>query len=129
MSTTEVDARVQEMFEGIFGPGLGQQLSKRLHGEAPWFNEVVAKHIAPLVWQRSALDMRTKVLCAIAIFSALGKHEAGLFMRAALHHGVSQEEIHDLLFLVGLESGFPNASFGAKLLAEAVASHSADGAD
>lgn len=129
MSTSDVDANVRSMFEGIFGARLGEELCSRLHGEAPWFNEVVAKHIAPLVWQRSALDMRTKVLCAIAIFAALGKHEAGLFMRAALHHGVSQEEIQDLLFLVGLESGFPNASFGARLLADAVASHAASDGD
>jgi len=123
MSDEKIDPEVATMFERIFGAELGEQLCRSLHDESPWFNAVVAKNIAPVVWNRSGMDMRTKVLCAIAIFSAMGKDEAELFMRAALIHGVSVEEIQDLLLLVGLETGFPNASRGARLLTRAQACH------
>lgn len=107
------------MFRKVFGTALGNHLAEAFKGEPGGIEHAVMTRIGPEVWERDALDIRAKVLCAIGIFAALGKAEVKLFMRAAMVHGCSREEIVDVLMLVGLESGFPNAAAANRLLYEA----------
>lgn len=107
------------IFRKIFGDALGSHLADQFSGPAGSFNQTVMSRIAPEVWERNNVDIRTKVLCAIGLFTAIGRDEVKLFMRAAMIHGCSRAQIEDVLLLAGLESGFPNAAAAARLLDQA----------
>jgi alkylhydroperoxidase/carboxymuconolactone decarboxylase family protein YurZ len=107
------------MFRKVFGDTYGSYLASRFAGDEGSFSHIVMTRIGPEIWERDNLDIRAKVLCAIGIFTALGKEEVRFFMRAAIIHGCSRAEIEDVLLLAGLESGFPNAAAAARILDEA----------
>ena len=60
--------------------------------------------------------MRTKILCCIAAFTALGRSEVEFFFKMANVHKIPKEEVEEILLLTGLESGFPNAEMAIEIL-------------
>jgi alkylhydroperoxidase/carboxymuconolactone decarboxylase family protein YurZ len=118
-------ARGVAMFHKVFGPDFGDELARQLDETAGEVNRVVMTRIGPEIWERDTVDIRTKILCAVAIFAAMGREEVKYFMRAALIHGVTRPEIEDILLLAGLEAGFPNAAIAARRLGEVEAEHAA----
>jgi alkylhydroperoxidase/carboxymuconolactone decarboxylase family protein YurZ len=118
-------ARAKAMFVRIFGPDYGAALMYQLRGEAAEFNAIVMCRIGPEIWDLDDLDIRSKVLCAIAIFCVLNRAEIKFFIRAAIHHGVTRKQIEEVLLLAGLESGFPNAANAQRYVKEAYAEHAA----
>lgn len=117
--------RARAMFVRIFGPDFGTALMDQLRGEAAEFNAIVMCRIGPEVWDLPKLDIRTKVMCAIAIFCVMNRPEIKFFIRAAIYHGFTRKEIEEVLMLAGLESGFPNAANAQKFVKEAYAEHEA----
>jgi alkylhydroperoxidase/carboxymuconolactone decarboxylase family protein YurZ len=118
-------ARGVAMFHKVFGPAYGEVLAGQLADDAGTIHRIAMTRIGPEIWMRDNADIRTKVLCAIAIFTAMGREEVKFFMRAAFIHGATRAEIEDIILLAGLEAGFPAATLGAKRLAEAEAEHAA----
>ena len=108
------------MFRKVFGEELGSHLAQKFSAKSGSMSQVVMTRIAPEIWERDNLDIRTKLLCAVAIFAAIGNDEVKLFMRGAMVHGCTFQEIEDVLLLAGLETGFPNAMAASRLLDEAV---------
>ena len=125
MPTDKELARARAMFHKIFGEAYGEALMAQLTGEAADFNAIVMCRIGPEIWEPNELEIRSKVLCAVAIFAAMNREEIKYFIRAALHHGVTRKQIEEVLLLAGLESGFPNAAGAYKWLKEACAEHEA----
>lgn len=113
------------MFQKVFGDAFGEELAKQLHEGSTGLDRVVMTRIGPEIWESDVVDVRTKILCAVAIFAAMGREEVKFFMRAALIHGFGRAEIEDILLLAGLESGFPNAVVAGRRLAEVEQEHSA----
>jgi alkylhydroperoxidase/carboxymuconolactone decarboxylase family protein YurZ len=119
VSSAEVD-RGRAMFRRIFGPHYGEELCAQLDtGE---FNRVLICRIAPEVWERPNTPLTTKILCAIVACTA-AHQDIRYFVRAAIYHGITRAEVEDVIFLAGLESGFPSAGAARRLVEEGYQEH------
>lgn len=72
------------------------------------------------IWQRPDLDRQSRVVCAVAAFTALGcEPQLRGFLQAARRVGFSNEAIMEILMHTAPYSGFPRA-FSAVTLAQEV---------
>jgi 4-carboxymuconolactone decarboxylase len=66
------------------------------------------------VWGRPGLDRRTRSAITLALLTALqAEHEIPMHVRAALRHGLTREEIAEILLHAAVYAGLPagNAAF------------------
>ena len=80
---------------------------------APW-QEFITRHAWGGVWARDGLDRRTRSAITLSVLAALGReNEIAMHVRAALNHGLSQEEIAEVLIHTSVYAGVPaaNAAF------------------
>ena len=71
------------------------------------------------VWQRPALDRRTRSFMTLSMLLALGcDDEFRLHVQAALNNGLSREEIKELLMHGAIYCGVPAANHGFRLAQE-----------
>lgn len=80
---------------------------------APW-QEFITRHAWGGVWARDGLDRRTRSAITLSVLTALGReNEIAMHVRAALRHGLSQEEIAEVLIHTAVYAGVPaaNAAF------------------
>ena len=66
------------------------------------------------VWDRPGLDRRSRSMITLAVLTALrAEGEIGMHVRAAIQHGVTREEIAEILLHASLYAGLPagNAAF------------------
>jgi 4-carboxymuconolactone decarboxylase len=62
------------------------------------------------IWQRPDLDRKSRMVCALASFTALGcEPQLRGFLSAALNVGFSKEEVAEILMHTAPYSGFPRA--------------------
>jgi 4-carboxymuconolactone decarboxylase len=79
----------------------------------PW-QEFITRQAWGAVWAREGLDRRTRSVVTLAVLTALGReHEIAMHVRAALDHGLTREEIAEVLIHTSLYAGVPaaNAAF------------------
>jgi len=93
---------------------------------APW-QEFITRHAWGGVWTRDGLDRRTRSAITLSVLTALGReNEIAMHVRAALRHGLSQEEIAEVLIHTAVYAGVPaaNAAFAVaqRVFAEDTAS-------
>ena len=118
--TDDEIARAEQMFIKIFGPDYGAELCDQLNeGD---FNKVLMCRIAPEVWELHGADLRTKIICVIAVCTAQ-KLDVSYFIRAALFHKISIEEVESVMLLAGLEAGFPAAGIARRQINAACEAH------
>lgn len=73
------------------------------------------------IWERPGLDHTQRRLLTIAILTAVGNDgELDMHIRAALHAGVDQETIGEVILHTAVYAGVPNSNHGFKLLNNAV---------
>ena len=125
MVESEALIKGREMFTRIFGPDYGVDLASQLYEGASDFHEIVMGKIAPEIWGLSDVEIPTKLLCCIAIFTALNREEVKFFVRGAIYHGVTRKQVNEIILLAGLESGFPAANAAYRRTNEAYAEHEA----
>ena len=80
---------------------------------APW-QEFITRHAWGAVWARDGLDRRTRSVVTLTALTALGReNEIAMHVRAALRHGLTREEIAEVLIHTALYAGVPaaNAAF------------------
>lgn len=80
---------------------------------APW-QEFITRHAWGGAWTRDGLDRRTRSAITLSVLTALGReNEIAMHVRAALRHGLSQEEIAEVLIHTAVYAGVPaaNAAF------------------
>jgi len=119
-STTDAD-RVRRGEDTIrtLNAGRDQPTLEGLRREFPFLADAIAGYALGEVWARPGLDHRTRQLAAVAAFAALGlrpfmKIHAGY----ALNHGVSREELKEIVYLTTVHAGFPRAIEAAQTLTE-----------
>ncbi len=99
----------------------GEALMRRMAGDAyvksreerarlfPDMNEFIMGTVYGEIWQRPALDLRSRSLCMISV--AIGMPEAQqnlrLHIRGGLENGLTKEEILEVIMHVGLYVGYP----------------------
>ena len=80
---------------------------------APW-QEFITRHAWGGVWTRDGLDRRTRSAITLSVLTALGREsEIAMHVRAARRHGLSQEEVAEILIHTAVYAGVPaaNAAF------------------
>ncbi|PPK66395.1 3-oxoadipate enol-lactonase/4-carboxymuconolactone decarboxylase [Actinokineospora auranticolor] len=80
------------------------------------FQEYITDSVWGSVWTRPGLDRRTRSAITLAVLTSLRAHdELTMHVRAALRHGLSREEIAEVLLHTGAYVGVPaaNAAFAA----------------
>jgi 4-carboxymuconolactone decarboxylase len=77
---------------------------------APW-QEFITRHAWGGAWTRDGLDRRTRSAITLSLLTALGREsEIAMHVRAALRHGLSQEEIAEVLIHTAVYAGVPTAN-------------------
>jgi 4-carboxymuconolactone decarboxylase len=78
------------------------------------FQDLITRYAWGEVWTRPGLDERTRRLLVLATMIALGRDEEfKMHLRAALEHGVTRDEIKEVLLQSAIYCGVPaaNAAF------------------
>jgi 4-carboxymuconolactone decarboxylase len=84
------------------------------------FQDLITRYAWGEIWTRPGLDERTRRLIVLATMIALGRDdEFRMHLRAALEHGVSKDDVKEVLLQSGIYCGLPAAN-GAFHLAEEV---------
>jgi 4-carboxymuconolactone decarboxylase len=75
------------------------------------FQEFITRYAWGEVWARPGLDRRTRSCITLAILTALHcEDEIPMHVRAALRHGLTPEEIQEVLLHTAVYAGVPAAS-------------------
>jgi 4-carboxymuconolactone decarboxylase len=78
------------------------------------FQEFISRYAWGEVWNRPGLDRRTRSMITLAALTALSAEaELEMHVRAALRHGLTPEEISEVLLHTAVYAGVPaaNAAF------------------
>lgn len=78
------------------------------------FQDLITRYAWGEVWTRPGLDERTRRLLVLATMIALGRDEEfKMHLRAALEHGVTRDEVKEVLLQSAIYCGVPaaNAAF------------------
>lgn len=99
--------------------GQAQPTLEGLRRDFPFLADAIAGYALGDVWARPGLDHRTRQIAAVAAFAALG-HRPFLKVHAgyALNHGVTAEELKEIVYLTTVPAGFPRAIEAAQTLGE-----------
>ena len=75
------------------------------------FQDLITRYAWGEVWARPGLDRRTRSCITLAVLAALHcEDEIPMHVRAALHHGLTPEEIQEVLLHTAVYAGVPAAS-------------------
>ena len=99
-------------------------VDRALSGTTP-LTQPIQDHISRAawgdVWQREALDRKTRSLVTVAMLTALGKqHELKGHVRGALNNGATVQEIQEVLLHAAIYCGVPTAVEAFRSAAEVV---------
>jgi 4-carboxymuconolactone decarboxylase len=78
------------------------------------FQDFITRYAWGSVWTRDGLDRRTRSCITLAVLTALGReNEIAMHVRAALRHGLTSDEIAEVLLHTAVYAGVPaaNAAF------------------
>ena len=115
MSKTEVKSAENENFKlgvelrrKMFGSeGAEQQIDNASEFLEP-MQDIVTRICFGEVWQRPALDHKTRSLITLAMLVAMGRqHEVKIHTKGAVANGASREEIRELMVHAFLYCGIP----------------------
>jgi 4-carboxymuconolactone decarboxylase len=75
------------------------------------FQDLITRYAWGEVWARPGLDRRTRSCITLAVLAALHcEDEIPMHVRAALHHGLTVDEIQEVLLHTAVYAGVPAAS-------------------
>ncbi len=104
-----------ELRRHMFGvAGADQQIEAATDFTRP-LQDMVTRYCFGEVWQRTALDHKTRSMLTLALLTALGKqNQLRVHVKGAIQNGVSKEEIREVLLHSMIYAGVPAAvdSFG-----------------
>jgi len=97
----------------------GAALQRQMMGTSPAFtgttdapeyvSNFIQEHIFGELWQRNAIDLKTRSLCTIAAIVAAGAQEVPLknHVRGAIANGETGEEVLEVIMHTVIYSGLP----------------------
>jgi 4-carboxymuconolactone decarboxylase len=75
------------------------------------FQDFITRTAWGSVWTREGLDRKTRTCITLALLCALGHHdELTMHVRAALRHGVTPDELGEVLLHTAVYAGVPAAN-------------------
>jgi 4-carboxymuconolactone decarboxylase len=108
----------QDMLQQVDGKG-GNAVVESLQDIAPDFARYLIEFPFGDIYSRPGLDLRSREIATVAALTALGNASPQLkvHIAAALHVGLTQEEITEVIMQMAVYAGFPaalNGLFAAK---------------
>ena len=108
----------QKMLQQVDGKG-GEAVVNSLKDIAPDFARYLLEFPFGDIYARPGLDLRSREIATVAALTAMGNAAPQLKMHiaAALHVGLTQEEIIEVIMQMAVYAGFPaalNGLFAAK---------------
>ena len=108
----------QDMLQKVDGKG-GNAVVESLKDIAPDFARYLIEFPFGDIYSRPGLDLRSREIATVAALTALGNASPQLkvHIAAALHVGLTQEEITEVIMQMAVYAGFPaalNGLFAAK---------------
>jgi 4-carboxymuconolactone decarboxylase len=85
------------------------------------FQDLITRYAWGEIWTRPGLPRKTRSLITIAMLVALNRgDELKMHIRAALHNGVTREELREVLLQTAIYCGVPAANAAFHLAEEAL---------
>ncbi|GAL47122.1 MULTISPECIES: carboxymuconolactone decarboxylase family protein [Citrobacter] len=114
----------QKMLQKVDGKG-GDAVVESLQDIAPDFARYLLEFPFGDIYSRPGLDLRSREIATVAALTALGNAAPQLkeHIGAALHVGLTQDEIVEVIMQMAVYAGFPAALNGLFAAKEVFASH------
>ena len=114
----------QKMLQQVDGKG-GEAVVERLKDIAPDFARYLLEFPFGDIYARPGLDLRSREIATVAALTAMGNAAPQLKVHigAALHVGLTQDEIVEVIIQMAVYAGFPAALNGLFAAKEVFASH------
>lgn len=114
----------QLMLQKVDGKG-GDAVVESLQDIAPDFTQYLIEFPFGDIYSRPGLDLRSREIATVAALTALGNATPQLKVHigAALHVGLTQDEIIEVIMQMAVYAGFPAALNGLFAAKEVFASH------
>ena len=114
----------QKMLQKVDGKG-GNAVVESLQDIAPDFARYLLEFPFGDIYSRPGLDLRSREIATVAALTALGNAAPQLKVHigAALHVGLTQDEIVEVIMQMAVYAGFPAALNGLFAAKEVFASH------
>ena len=114
----------QKMLQQVDGKG-GEAVVESLKEIAPDFARYLLEFPFGDIYARPGLDLRSREIATIAALTAMGNAAPQLKVHigAALHVGLTQDEIIEVIMQMAVYAGFPAALNGLFAAKEVFASH------
>lgn len=114
----------QKMLQKVDGKG-GDAVIESLQDIAPDFARYLLEFPFGDIYSRPGLDLRSREIATVAALTALGNAAPQLKVHigAALHVGLTQDEIVEVIMQMVVYAGFPAALNGLFAAKEVFASH------
>ncbi|MBJ8365238.1 carboxymuconolactone decarboxylase family protein [Citrobacter cronae] len=114
----------QKMLQKVDGKG-GDAVIESLQDIAPDFARYLLEFPFGDIYSRLGLDLRSREIATVAALTALGNAAPQLKVHigAALHVGLTQDEIVEVIMQMAVYAGFPAALNGLFAAKEMFASH------
>ena len=98
----------REVAKRLFGEKAAEMAEESLSNMNPGFEEFVMMALS--IYDRPALDMKTRSAMTMAVLTALGRtQEMTVHVRAALNVGLTEEQIREVIMQVAVYAGIPVA--------------------
>jgi alkylhydroperoxidase/carboxymuconolactone decarboxylase family protein YurZ len=112
----DLEQRFRTVCLRLWGEEQGEEVYAWIRdNRPPYFHAKLVEVMLP-IWELNRVDLRTKILCCIAVFTAQHKQEVEFFIKMAKYHKIPREEVEEILLLTGLEAGFPTAEMAIQHL-------------
>lgn len=114
----------QKMLQQVDGKG-GEAIVESLKDIAPDFARYLLEFPFGDIYARPGLDLRSREIATVAALTAMGNAAPQLKVHigAALHVGLTQDEIVEVIMQMAVYAGFPAALNGLFAAKEVFASH------
>ena len=114
----------QKMLQQVDGKG-GEAVVESLKDIAPDFARYLLEFPFGDIYARPGLDLRSREIATVAALTAMGNAAPQLKVHigAALHVGLTQDEIVEVIMQMAVYAGFPAALNGLFAATEVFASH------
>ena len=121
----DLERRFEAICHKLWGSEQGGEIYDWIVTSRPPSFHAKLREVMVPIWEMDRVDLRTKIMCSIAMFTAQHKQEVEFFMKMAAHHRIPREEVEEILLLAGLECGFPAAEMAIDILVRVYAEHEA----
>ncbi len=122
MDESERYDRGLHMRRRVLGDAYVERALARRDSFTSEFQDLLTRYAWGEIWTRPGLDERTRRLLVLAMTVALGRgEEFKLHLRAAVEHGVTPEEIKEVLLQAAIYCGVPAANSAFHTAAEVLA--------